>query len=259
MIRRPFAGLLAGIAALAAAAGCRGPRSIGANVELQTEHGVVHGVSTEEGILALAEVVPATGELSFRSRAGNSFFDDVAEVRRRGDALALLAPRTSHPAQARFAARPAGGDDRLFIESRRHGRPYLLECRLHGGGALGDLLALEEAPLADVARRHAGAGLFAWRDGTMELVGILNGVYSEQPPLVAFVGLDEMSTLIPAGSDFFTRRLRTRRADFEYGTPRDFEGERAPAADPPSPADEIESPPRPPDPPAGGGALRAEG
>jgi hypothetical protein len=232
--------------ALLTAVSCRGPAPIGANVEFSTERGIVRGVSTEDGILALTDVVPPAGELRFRSRAGNGFFDDLAALERRGDALAVLRPRSSRPSQARFAAYPAGLDDRLFLEVLGEDGPELLECRLLFGGARGDLLVPDEedlaapAGVADLARRYAGSGVLVWRDETMELVGVLNGVYSEAPAALAFIGLDEMSTLLPAESSYFTRRAQVRRADFEYGTPRDFEGEKAPASDAPSAP--IESP-----------------
>ena len=223
--------------ALLSLAACHGPAPVEANVEFQTERGVVRGVSTEAGILALVDVLPESGEISFRCRIGNSFFDDVADLVRRGDALALLSPRSSRPPLARFAAYPAALDDTLYVEVRTvspiEDVPDLLRAHLLEEGRRGDLLVLDEALSVDIAHRYAGAGVFAFRDGSMELVGILNGVYLESPRALAFVGLDEMATLIPAESSYFERRPTVRRADFEYGVPRDFAGERSHASDEP--------------------------
>jgi hypothetical protein len=80
-------------------------------------------------------------------------------------------------------------------------------------------------------QRYAGSGVFAWRDGAMELVGILNGVWCAELRAFAFVGLDEMATLLPSESSYFARRATVRRGDFEYGVPRSFEGEHASASD----------------------------
>lgn len=244
--RRPALRLAAILCALPLAA-CHVPPPIEANVEFETGRGIVRGVSTEDGLLALREIVPESGELSFRYRRGNGLFDDRALLLRASDVLALLDPVTSRPNQARFAVYPAARDDRLFIEARTGDHADLLACRMLDEGRLGDFVVLDEGELHDVARRYAGAGLFAWREGTLQLVGVLNGVYCEDPAALAFIGLDEMSTLLPVTSNFFQRRAQPLRADFEYGIPRDFEGERPHVADPP-PAEEpsaaVSDPPR---------------
>jgi hypothetical protein len=221
--------LLAPIALLAA---CRGPAPIEATIDFQTERGIVRGVSTEDGLLALRDVVPESTPMQFRYRVGNGFFDDRARLVRQNDVLALLAPESSRPHLARCAGFPAARDDRLFIEVRDEEGPELLECRLLDEGRLGDLLVLDEGELEEVAHRFAGAGLFAWREGTMQLVGVLNGVYCEEPEALAFIGLDEMATLLPETSNYFVRRALPHRADFELGIPRDFEGERTRVSDP---------------------------
>src|SRR5215831_5251842 len=167
---------------LALAPACRGPRSVESTVEFQTERGVVRGVSTEDGVLALVETVPATGEVSFRYRVGNGLFDDVATLDRKNDTLAVLSPKTSRPNMARFAAYPAARDESLFLEVRTADHSDLIRCHL-----LDDDRRLE---FDEILRHYVGVGLFAWRSGEMELVGILNGVYSAEPPALAFIGID---------------------------------------------------------------------
>ena len=217
-------------------AGCRSPHSIESGVEFETERGIVRGVATEGGIYALADVVPPTGELSFRCRTGNGFFDDTATVVRRGDAIAVFEPKSSHLNLARFAGYPAAAADALFIETHEGGEAGLIPCHLFESGKLGDLLTLDDDSVepGPFAQHYAGSGIFAWRDKSMQLIGMLNGVYSPEPKALAFVGLDEMATLLPAESSYFARRVTTRRADFEYGIPRDFAGEKPSAADAPA-------------------------
>src|SRR5262245_35123019 len=254
MRRRPRIGALLLAGPLLAAAACRGPASIESTVEFQTERGVVRGVSTEDGVFALVETVPATGEVSFRCRTGNGFFDDVARLERRNDTLALLTPKSSRLNLARFAAYPAAKDERLYIETRTANHTDLLACHLYDGGRQGDLLILDEQTVAfdDIVRHYAGAGVFTWRSGTMQLVGILNGVWCDEPHALAFVGLDEIATLLPASSDYFARKVLPRRADFEYGIPRSFDAERpesadsAPARAPPAEAAKPGTPAPPP-------------
>lgn len=228
---------------LALASACRGPRSVESSVEFQTERGVVRGVSTEDGVFALAETVPATGEVSFRYRVGNGLFDDVATLERKNDTLAVLSPKTSRPNMARFAAYPAARDESLFIEVRTADHTDLIRCHLLDDGHRGDLLELDErrTEFDELIRHYVGVGVFAWRNSEMELVGILNGVYSADPRALAFIGIDEIATLLPATSNYFVRKVLPRRADFEYGVPRSFEGEKPAASDlapaPEAPAD----------------------
>ena len=86
-----------------------------------------------------------------------------------------------------------------------------------------------------------GVGAF---DEEMELVGVLNGVVCEELHAVAFIGLDEIADVLPRESNYFLRRVQPRRADFEYGIPRDFAGEKPFASDAPRP----ETAPPPPAP-----------
>ena len=219
------------LAALAGA-GCRAPTPVEANVEIATPRGVVRAVHTESGIVALKELLPPDGTtLRFRGRHAAGFFDDEARLLRASDEVALLAPLSSRPSAARFGRYPAAAGERLFVEVRTGDHADLLECHLLDQGARGDLLALDEGEFLDVAQRYCGAGVFAWREGMLELVGMLNGVVSMEPPALAFIGLDELTVLLPETADYFRRRALPRRADFEFGIPRDFAGEKPAAAD----------------------------
>ncbi|MBM4015042.1 MAG: hypothetical protein FJ293_08770 [Planctomycetes bacterium] len=213
-------------------AACRAPTPVEANVEIATPRGIVRAVHTEDGIVALKELLPPDGTtLTFRGRRNAGFFDDEARLLRASDEVALLAPVSSRPSAARFGRYPAAAGERLFVEVRTGDHADLLECHLLDQGARGDLLTLHEGELLDVAQRYCGAGVFAWRGGMLELVGMLNGVVSTAPPALAFIGLDELTVLLPETADYFRRRALPRRADFEFGIPRDFIGEQPAAAD----------------------------
>jgi hypothetical protein len=217
------------VAALAFTA-CRGPEPPEALVDFRTQYGTVYGLSTERGILLLAEVLPEEQEeLAFRYHIGNGFFDDIATVQQRGEVLSVLQPQSSRPNEVRFAGDPAHAEDELYFEVRdEDGDPDLLEALLLDAGKYGDLVVIdEEDSLEDRARQLTGAGLYAWRDGHMQLVGIGNGLYSVSPPALAFIGVHEMAYTFPAETTtYFDREARPRRADFEYGIPRDLAGER---------------------------------
>jgi hypothetical protein len=243
-------------AAILLLAACRGPAPTESTVTLRTPAGAVFAVSTEGGLLAMSDVVGDSDQVPFRYYIGNGMFDDVANVVSRGKVFTILKPYSSRLNEARFARSPARPGEELFIESEGYQDvAILLPVDLYEEGRRGNLLVLHEEGLLEIygkrmaqqgdatpdlpagvadldafARRHAGSGVFVWRDEFMQMVGILNGVYCTSPPALAFVGIDEIAQVMPEPFQYFERQTLPKRADFEYGIPRDFEGERANAS-----------------------------
>ncbi len=198
-------------------------------VEFQTEAGLRYGTSTEGGLLVLSELLDEKEQVPFRYRVGNGFFDDVATVVTRGDHLSVLSPVSSQLNQARFARSPVLPDEPVLLESRsEEGEPEFIPLRLYRGGAFGDLLIDEEEDrtAAELAAAHSGAGVFVERDGFLQLVGIVNGVYVPAHNSLAFISADALSDVLPNAATFLERIALPMRADFEYGVPREFQGER---------------------------------
>ena len=207
--------------------GCRGPAAPEALVVLRTEYGVVYGTSTESGILVLSPLAESREELSFRYFVRTGAFDDVAVVDRRGPWLSVLKPSTSRPNEARFAVRPPDAEELLYLETRdADGAPILLEASLLDEGGRGDFLVLDSDQDAErLAGGLAGCGVYVLREGYLQLAGVLNGIYLDSPEALAFIGLEEIARILPESSSYYERRVQARRADFEYGIPRDFRGE----------------------------------
>lgn len=248
--------LLAASLLLGCIASCTSPSR--SSVILRTENGEVYGLSTESGILALGDAVGTAEQVEFRYHIGNGFFDDTANVERRGAELVVLRPASSRPNQARLAAYPARPGDKLWIEvPDGHGDSDLLVVQLFEQGRRGNLLVTEAGvPIESQARDMAGAGLFVKREGFLQLAGILNGIYTEEGRALGFIGVDRIAQVLPAGDPYFERRAFPRRADFEYGMPRFLDGERVIASGHTDPSLEAaEAPDAPPpdaDPPVPG-------
>jgi hypothetical protein len=148
-------------------------------------------------------------------------------VTRRDETLSVLTPYSSAPNQARLAASAAGLDDDLYIEAPHvHADPELIPVTLLGDGTLGDLIRVKDGRrLEDLARIYAGAGVFADREGFLQLVGILNGVFVAEAQALGFIGVGQIARVLSHDDPYFQRRALPRRADFEYGMPRQMEGE----------------------------------
>ena len=214
-----------------ASSGCRGVRPTETLVDLQLAHGTVHAVNTEHGILALAELLDEGQEVEFRYHIGNGRFDDRARPLVSDGSLALLEPTSSRPQEGRFAAAPARAEDELYVELRELDGPLLVRTALLEDGRWGDLLSAPSGfAVEEFAARATGCGVWALREGHLQLVGVLNGLYGVSPASLAFVGLDRIAHVLPRDASYFEQRALARRADFEYGVPRDFEGERVHSA-----------------------------
>jgi hypothetical protein len=189
-------------------------------LQLQFGEEFRYAVSTEDGILCLAEDALRSASIPYRFRYRRGIFEDRATVDRINENLAVLVPQTAELTQVRFGAYPAREDDQLYIGiCDKNQQPKLQEVRLYQKGQFGDLLQIdigndEIAPFSD---RFRGCGLYAWREDYYQLVGILNGVYIVDQPVMAFIGLDEMERILPSGSHYFERKLKKPRPDFEYG------------------------------------------
>ncbi len=232
MRRAPFSAAL-----LLLAAGCvsRQPNDL---VILDVPGAPRYAVSTEDGILALSADDLAVDALPILHWHGGDAIRDEAVVRHRSAGFGLLAPTSARIEYATFAAVDPLPGESLWIqvlEDDPERRPALVEASLFEDGARGDLLAIDEwfwSP-DEVAADWVGAGVYVRRKGAYELVGVVNGLVADHPApttlsrwfgpraLVAFAGLDAIAPTLPESSDYFSRRIRAFRPDFEHGLERD--------------------------------------
>lgn len=222
---------------LAAAAGCGTPTPNNL-VEIELPGAKRWALATEDGVVALNGddlSVPEVPILYWFK--GTPILDD-ATVAHRTDELALLHPKSSRLQYATFGALAAEPGEDLYIqvlEDDPEHRPELLDCHLFWGGEFGDLLEVDEwfRFTVNVARDFRGAGVYAKRKGVYELVGILTGDVATNPHpwlavrmfgpyrLLTYVPIDSIAPVLPESSDFFKRRIREFRPDFEYGLTRE--------------------------------------
>ena len=192
-----------------------------------------YALSTEDGLVALDHGDLVAEEVPIAYPWEESLVVDDATIAARTGDLALLLPKTARLPRSDFAAEPARGDEELFVQivekPRQAWRPDLVPARLYRNGEFGDLLELGGDLSPEwLAAEFPGSGVYALRKGRYVIVGLLAGTLAtspgaeaEAPPLLPFLGLDAIAPVLPTDSDFFARRLRPFRPDFEYGLTRD--------------------------------------
>lgn len=218
------------------AAGCGSPTPNDL-VRIDTPGIARYAVSTEDGLLALPGDDLMIDEVSISLWFNGFPVFDEARVTRRAEDLYRLTPKSAKLPIAEFAAAPADPDEPLFvqtIEDDPEHLPRLIGARLMADGQYGDLLEVTSWfwSADDLAAEFPGAGVYALRKGRYVLVGILNGLVVTNPDtsflgrwfgpneVVAYLSLDAIAPVLPENSDFFRRRTRAFRSDFEHGIPR---------------------------------------
>ncbi len=192
-------------------------------------------ISTEDGLVALAHDDLGLDELPIRFYASGTPYYDDADVTQRTGEFGLLVPRTARLPLREFAVDGPREHETVYIQVLElddpERRPHLVAASLYQDGRYGDLLQIDELGWTPtrLASQFAGAGVYAERDGRYVLVGIVNGMVCSNPDpgflapqeLLPFAGLASIATVLPQSSDFFKRRIRAFRPDFEYGLEAD--------------------------------------
>lgn len=212
-----------------ALAACASPPSHFTRIWPEGDTGVpLHGLSTEDGVLILADPHLAVGDrFRFQFPVGNSVVEDWAVLDRRNDDLAILRPLTSRLHEGRFATVAPTPDEPFYLALRTpEDEAQMVEVERWHGGQYGAFIEPWDSDPRRMARDWAGAGLYVERDGRWEIVGILAGLTAR--PLIreddddlglGYLDLSEISRLLPDQVDFFEHPILPPRADFEYGMP----------------------------------------
>jgi len=222
---------------LAAFAGCR-TRQPDDLLILDVPGAPRYVLATEDGVVALAgdDLAVDTLPVSYWYRGDRVI--DVANVEHRSADFGLLTLRSLKTGFATFAASEPEPGETIWVqilEDDLEHRPRMVELSLYRDGDYGDLLAVEEFGVTaeELAVEWNGAGIYVRRKGAYELVGILNGVVAANPEpsrwsewfgphdLLAFAGIDAIAPTLPRSSDYFARRIRMFRPDFEHGLESD--------------------------------------
>jgi hypothetical protein len=211
--------------------GCTSPKNHITVVEVPS--GDVAGVATERGILVLKKPVIKMGDIyDIQHIYGNGVVHDNARVVDMDEYLALLTPVSSQLNNCRFMMWPIEPDEELHVGILdKDDEPRYLIAKLYERGRLGDLIIcpeLHEYPMP-TDEGYGGIGLFAHRNGSLWLVGVLTSMKAEIPGegyvVYPFVGLDKIWDFMPDLLDRFTHEKKPFRPDFIYGVERDGTGE----------------------------------
>jgi hypothetical protein len=208
---------------------CAGPPSHLTRLWPEGESGVpILGLSTEDGILILAEHGQAVGD-RFRLQfpVGNSVVQDWAVMDRRNDDLAIVRPITSRLHEGRFATVVPAASEVFYLALRDDDdKPVMVEVDRWHNGMNGAFLAPIDNEPERMAREWAGTGLYVERDGRWEIVGILAGITArmlngslEGDVGMGYLDLAEISRLLPDQIDYFEHPILPPRPDFEFGVP----------------------------------------
>ncbi len=225
------------LAAILLVAGCGTPTPNNL-VRLEISGAERYGLATEDGIVALNGDDLQIGEVPIEYWYKGSPILDDATIDHRTENLALLHAKSTRLQYATFGAEAAQPDEDLYIqviEDDPEHRPVMIDCHLFWDGEYGDLLEVDEwfRWTSHVARDFRGAGVYAKRKGVYELVGLITGDVASNPHpwflfrmfgpyrLLPFVSIDNIAPVLPQSSDFFKRRIRAFRPDFEYGLTRE--------------------------------------
>lgn len=186
------------------------------------------GLSTEDGILVLAERGQAVGD-RFRLQfpVGNSVVQDWAIMDRRNDDLAIMRPITSRLHKGRFATVAPTYDENFYLALRdENDNPVMIGVERWHEGRNGSFITPPDDDPYRMAREWAGAGLYVERSGRWEIVGILAGITARPVSEDAggdiglgYLDLAEISRLLPDQIDYFAHPILPPRPDFEFGVP----------------------------------------
>lgn len=208
---------------------CAGPTSHFTRLWREGQTGApIIGLSTEDGVLILAETSLAVGD-RFRLQfpVGNSLVEDWAVLDRRNDDLAIVRPLSSRLHEGRFATTVPTADESFYLALRdRNDELEMVEVERWHEGLYGAFLAPFDDQPRHMAREWAGAGIYVERDGRWEIVGILAGLTArllisedEDDLGLGYLDLAEISRLLPDQIDFFEHPILPPRPDFEFGVP----------------------------------------
>lgn len=211
--------------------GCQSPDNHLTLVDIPS--GEVAGVATEKGIMVLKTPTVKAGDIyDIEHIYRNGTVYDQARVIDTNEYLALLTPVSSQLNNCRVLLFPVEPDEELYVGVLdNENKAYYLIADLVELGEKGDLITcidLEKYP-RPTPEGYGGTGLFAFRDGSLWLAGILTNVSAEMQgkkgKVYPFVGLDKIWRFITEAENKYSREKKPFRPDFIYGVERDGTGE----------------------------------
>ncbi|MHC4846661.1 MAG: hypothetical protein ACYTCU_10945 [Planctomycetota bacterium] len=185
------------------------------------------GTSTEDGILLLSRPEFRVGDrFELQFPVGNSLVRDWARLDRVNDNLAVARPLTARIVEGRIARELPRPDDKIFLAVRNQDdEPWMTRVRPWRGGMYGDWITVSGADPEAIARDYQGTGLYIVRNGRWQIIGVLTGLLAEDErdprgeTALGYIGLLEMSRILPDHVPYFEHDIKPLRPDFEFGVP----------------------------------------
>jgi hypothetical protein len=185
------------------------------------------GTSTEDGILLLSRPDFRVGDrFELQFPVGNSLVRDWARIDRVNDNLAVARPLTARIVEGRIATELPQPDEKIFLALRdEDDEPDMTRVRPWRDGMYGDWIVVPGRDSEQVAREFQGTGLYVRRKGRWQIVGVLTGLLAEDEEnrrgetALGYIGLLEMSRILPDHVPYFEHDIKPLRPDFEFGVP----------------------------------------
>jgi hypothetical protein len=185
------------------------------------------GLSTEDGVLVLAEPQWQVGDVfEIHFPVGNSLVRDWGRLDRRNDDLVIIRPITARLLEGRFATALPDRYEPLYLALRDlEDEPEMVEVERWHDLRHGNFIVPPEGDAMGLVTDWAGVGLYVQRGDRWEIIGMLADVTarlgSDGPSTAGagFVGIGEISRLLPDQVDYFDHPIPPPRPDFEHGVP----------------------------------------
>lgn len=186
----------------------------------------VIGTSTEDGVLLLSHPDYKVGDrFEIQFPVGNSLVRDWGRLDRINENLAVVRPQ-ARLLEGRIATALPLPDEKLYLALRdENDEPTMIRVHPWRDGAYGDWIVVSGHDAAEVARDYRGTGLYVERHGRWQIVGLLAGLLAqdERDPrgetALGYIGLLEMSRILPDRIPYFEHDVKPLRPDFEFGVP----------------------------------------
>jgi hypothetical protein len=210
-------------------AGCASPTpSHYTRLWLQGETGEpIVGTSTEDGVLLIAEPGYAVGtSFEIQFPVGNSLVRDWGRIDRLNDNLAVVRPVTARLREGRIATSLPQPGEQVYLALRDElDEPLMQPVVSWLDGRFGDWITVPERDAESLARDYRGTGLYVQRDDRWEIIGVLAGLLARDDSdpqgatALGYVGLLEMSRILPDRIRYLEHDTLPLRPDFEFGVP----------------------------------------
>jgi hypothetical protein len=185
------------------------------------------GTATEGGVLLLSQPEFRVGDrFEIQFPIGNSLVRDWGRIDRVNDNLAVVRPLTARVLEGRIATELPQPGETIYLALRdKRDEPDMTPVRRWREGAHGDWIVVPGRDPDRISEQYRGTGLYVKRNDRWQIVGVLSGLLAEDEgdprgeTAIGYIGLLEMSRILPNHVLYFEHDIKPLRPDFEFGVP----------------------------------------